>query len=187
MRSYGAAPMTEGPSHVLPRSEDAKTRSSSRRSASWSGPTVSRKVSAARTAKPHIRPEPVGAIGLLSQVRPPSPERNSRSWLKWLVGAAQPGVEPDGGPDVAVARDAHARLAASCQAGVVEDDALRREPVDDLAVDRHRLPNRGPWLTSAGWRLPLLYQERLASTHVTRSGAVERVDWEARNCPKNRN
>ena len=54
------------------------------------------------------------------------------------VGAAQPGVEPDGGPDVAVARDAHAGLGAGRQAGVVEDDALRRKFVDDLAVERHR-------------------------------------------------
>ena len=94
MRSNGAAPMTEGPSHVLPRSDDAKTRNSSRRSSSWSGPTVSRKVSSARTAKPHIRPEPVGAIGVLSQVRPPSEERKSRSWLKWPWAPRRPVLNP---------------------------------------------------------------------------------------------
>ena len=94
MRSNGAAAMIEGPSQVFPRSDDVKTRNSSRRLSSWSGPTVSRKVSSARTVKPHIRPEPVGAIGLLSQVRPPSAERKSRSWLKCPWAPRSPVLNP---------------------------------------------------------------------------------------------
>ena len=70
------------------------------------------------------------------------------------VGAAQPGVEPDGGPDVAVAGDAHAGLGAGGQAGIVEDDALRREPLDDLAVERHgyRIAGHGLPPQAGGFR-----------------------------------